>query len=171
MEEAVLTSCLSFEIDKETYGVNVNKIIEILEVPHITKVPKSPSFMRGVINLRGTVLPVIDTRLKFGVPGVPDSINTCIIVFNMQADGNDVLTGALVDEVKEVFEINESEILPPPGIGGELINGFIRGIIRKGDDFIMVPDIDRIFSNADIIDLNMQLQGAEAKVKTEKLRK
>ena len=151
-------SYLSFKLDRETFGVNVSKVIEILEVPHITKIPKSPAFMRGVINLRGTVLPVLDARLKFGLQAIPDTVNTCIVVFNIQMAGEPVMVGALVDAVQEVFEMDQSSLMPPPSIGGKFKNDFIRGMVRNEDDFVMILEVDKIFATEDIINLMQETE-------------
>ncbi len=151
--ENSMHSYLSFKLDRETFGVNVNKVIEILEVPHITKIPKSPAFMRGVINLRGTVLPVVDARLKFGLQEKSDTVNTCIVVFKIQMTRDVVLVGALVDAVQEVFEMDHSKLMPPPSIGGKFKNDFIMGMVRNEDDFVMILEVDKIFSTDEIINL------------------
>jgi purine-binding chemotaxis protein CheW len=151
-------SYLSFRLGHETFAVNVGKVIEILEVPRITKVPKAPSYMRGVINLRGTVLPVLSSRLKFGLEAASDTVDTCIVVFNISIDTEQVVIGALVDAVQEVFEMDENELLPPPGIGGKYKNDFIKGMAKVDEDFVMVLDVDKIFSNQEIIHLQTELE-------------
>lgn len=160
--EKRMNSYLSFKLEKETFGVNVNKVIEILEVPHITKVPKAPAFMRGVINLRGTVLPVVDARLKFGLPPVADSVNTCIIVFMIHLSKETVMVGALVDAVQEVFEMDESQLMPPPSIGGKHKTDFIRGMARNEDEFVMMLEVDKIFATEEIIQLNTNAEAVNA---------
>src|SRR5258705_6520490 len=100
-----LNSFLSFRLGDELFAANVSKVLEILEIPKITKVPRSPAFMRGVVNLRGNVLPVIDTRIKFGLPTIDDTINSCILVLSIELEGKEIVLGAIVDEVKEVTEI------------------------------------------------------------------
>ncbi|WP_224997177.1 chemotaxis protein CheW [Cesiribacter sp. SM1] len=156
--EPSLNSYLSFRLDHETFGVNVSKVIEILEVPHITKIPKAPPFMRGVINLRGTVLPVVDARLKLGLKKIAGSIDTCIIVFRIVISTEEVLVGALVDAVQEVFEMDESRLMPPPSIGGKFRTDFIQGMARKEDDFVMILDVDKIFTSQEIIHLHAELE-------------
>lgn len=152
-EEKNLNSYLSFKLEKETFGVNVSKVIEILEVPHITKIPKAPAFMRGVINLRGTVLPVVDTRLKLGLYKEADTINTCIIVFNIQLEKEEVVVGALVDAVQEVFEMNEADFKPTPSIGAKYKSEFLKGMVNRGTEFIMMLDVDKVFSTDELIAL------------------
>lgn len=160
--EQALNSYLSFGLGHESFAAKVSKVIEILEVPHITKVPKSPDFMRGVINLRGTVLPVVDTRLKFGLEEVADTVNTCIIVFNISFDTDVIMVGALVDAVQEVFEMKEEELLPPPSIGGKYKTEFIRGMAKKEEKFLMVLDVDKIFSSEEMLNLNNNVDAISA---------
>lgn len=157
-----LQSFLSFKLDKEVFAVNVSKVIEILEVPRITKIPKSPAYMRGVVNLRGTVLPVVDARLKLGLQKVTDTISTCIIVFNIQLEQETLMVGALVDAVQEVFEMDETELKPAPSIGGKYKTEFIRGMARKEDDFVMVLEVDKIFATEEIINLQTEIEAVKA---------
>lgn len=161
-EISTLNSYLSFSLDRECFGVNVSKVIEILEVPHITKIPKAPSFMRGVINLRGTVLPVVDIRLKFGLAPKADTINTCIIVFNISLGQETVMVGALVDAVQEVFEMKETDMQPAPSMGGRYKSEFIRGMAQRDEAFIMMLQVDNIFATEEIINLQMAEAAVEA---------
>jgi purine-binding chemotaxis protein CheW len=143
-------SFLSFRLGEELFAIHVKKIMEILEVPKITHVPHAPPFLKGVINLRGSVLPVIDTRLKFGI--IPESftINTSILVLNVSLDDEEVMIGALVDSVFEVFETEKSHIQPSPSIGARYKSGFIQGMLKEGDKFMMLLDIDAVFSTDDL---------------------
>jgi len=143
-------SYLTFRVAGEHFAGNVSKVLEILEVPKITKVPKSPDFMRGVINLRGTVLPVIDTRIKFGFPPAPDTINTCIIVISVAKEGKELVLGVVVDSVTEVREIESSSIQPPPSIGSRYRTEFIEGMMKFDDQFIMILDIDLVFTAEEV---------------------
>ena len=106
--------------------------------------------MRGVINLRGNVLPVIDTREKFGMPAVEDTIDTCVIVLDIQMDGESVKIGALVDGVSEVLSLTMEQVEPPPSIGIKYRSEFIDGMWKKDEAFIMLLDIDRVFSEEDV---------------------
>lgn len=151
-EQAMIktTSFLSFKLADEHFAIPVMKIIEILEVPKITKVPQSPNFLVGVINLRGAVLPVIDTRIKFGMTPVDYSIDTCILVVNVKVNDEQVLVGALVDFVSEVFEYDELKIKPSPSIVTKFRSDYVTGMIQEGDHFMMVLEIDKVFSMDDI---------------------
>lgn len=154
-------TCLSFHLDHEVFAIDVSKVINILEMSHITKIPKAPEYMKGVINLRGTVLPVIDLRTKFGLPEKDTTVDTSIIVLNIDFLGELILIGTLVDAVKEVLELREDEIAPSPNIGTKFNSGIIEGMWRTGEKFIMILDIDKVFSTEEIIDVKDQLTQAE----------
>lgn len=141
-----INSYLSFSLDGEYFAANVAKVLEILELVKITKVPQVPDFMQGVINLRGQVLPVIDTRLKFGLPPSESSRDTCIVVIEMQLADELINVGILVDAVKAVLEINDGDIMPPPSLGNQYRSEFLTGMARHNDEFLMVLNVDKILS-------------------------
>jgi len=145
-----LNSFLTFRLGDELFAANVSKVIEILEVPKITKVPRSPDFMRGVVNLRGNVLSVIDSRTKFGLPPAEDTINTCIIVMIVNVDGQDMTMGVIVDAVQEVMEIEESNIQGLPEIGSKYKTEFIEGMVKRDDQFIMILNMNLLFSASEV---------------------
>lgn len=145
-----IISYLTFKLGDEIFGANVAKILNILEMTKITKVPKSPSFMKGVINLRGSVLPLIDTRIKFDLGETAYTTNTCILVLDIDLSGESVHVGALVDSVLEVIEIEDDKIQPPPSIGSKYKSEFIEGIAKINDEFIMLLNMDLIFSTQEI---------------------
>ncbi len=146
----LIDSFLSFRLGEELFAANVGKVLEILELSRITKVPKSPSYMRGVINLRGNVLPVIDARVKFGIPTTEDTIDTCIIVLDIDMEGDSVKVGILVDAVQEVLQLDERSIQPPPNIGSRYRSEFIQGMGKVDNDFVMILNIDKVFSSEEI---------------------
>jgi purine-binding chemotaxis protein CheW len=137
---------LTFMVADEVYGVEVSQVREVLELIDITRVPRMPDFMRGVINLRGGVVPVIDLGLKFGLDRIENSINTCIIVLEVMLGGEELTIGALADSVREVVSLGNDEIEDAPRIGMTLDSGFLKGIGKRGEEFIIILDIDRIFS-------------------------
>ncbi|MEQ9403813.1 MAG: chemotaxis protein CheW [Cyclobacteriaceae bacterium] len=151
LDRGVVDSFLSFKLDDEFFGVDVKKVIEILEVPGITRIPLAPDYMAGIINLRGKVLPLIDTKIKFGLDPIEFAVDTCIIVIEIEVEGEVLQIGTLVDSVQEVLEIPESEIQPSPSIEAKYKLEFIRGMIRKEDDFIMLLDLDEVFSIQDVM--------------------
>ena len=145
-----VNSYLSFKLGEEEFASHVSKVLNILEMTRITEVPKSPSFMKGVINLRGMVLPVIDTRLKFGMSKTEYTDKTCIVVMELDLDDEKVYVGALVDEVIAVLELEEKQIEPPPSIGSKYRSEFIYGMAKNEDKFIMLLDMERVFSDMEL---------------------
>lgn len=149
-EKKEIESYLSFKLEKEFFAVNVNQVIEILEVPAITRIPRAPEYMAGVINLRGTVLPLIDTRIKFGMDPIEMTVNTCVVVIEITVEGETLNIGTLVDEVLEVLEIEKNEIQPSPSIEAQYKLEFIEGMFRKDDDFIMLLNLGEVFSLSEV---------------------
>ena len=137
---------LTFTLGEEVFALEVANVKEILEFTAITKVPGTPDFMRGVINLRGSVVPVMDMRLKCDMSKVEKTVNTCIIVVEVSLDGDTTVLGALVDSVQEVFELESDQIEPPPGLGLRVKTEFIKGMGKRDNQFVMILDIDKIFS-------------------------
>lgn len=142
---------LTFKLGEEVYALDVAKVREILEVTGITRVPQTPDYMRGVINLRGSVVPVMDLRLKFGMAETAQTVNTCIIVVEVELDGETLVVGALADSVQEVFDLEPEQIEPPPRIGTRLKTDFIKGVGCREGILLMILDIDRIFSSDDLV--------------------
>lgn len=149
-EELEATQYLTFVLAEEVFAVDVARVREILEMPSITKVPQVPDFMRGVINLRGSVVPVIDLRLKFGMTATEQTINTCIVVTEVEVEGETVLLGALADSVQEVNEMEPGQIEAAPHIGSHLDTDFIKGMGKHDNNFVMILDIDKLFSSCDL---------------------
>jgi len=149
-------TCLTFKLGEEVFAINVSKVINILEMSHITRMPKTPEYMKGVINLRGTVLPVVDLRIKFGLPEKENTVDTSIIVISIDLNGEPVLIGTLVDAVREVLELRNDEISPAPTIGTKYNTGLIEGMWRTDEKFIMILDIDKVFSTEEVIDFKEQ---------------
>lgn len=148
------SSYLTFALDEEIYAINAGNVLHILEMVKITKVPKTPSYILGVINLRGLVLPVIDMRIKFEMQPKAVTTNTCILVLEVKTGKIELEIGAVVDEVKEVLEISENEIKPPPSIGDKYQAAFLNGVAVNNDDFIMIIETDKILSSKELSSLN-----------------
>jgi purine-binding chemotaxis protein CheW len=144
------TQYLTFELDKETFALDVAKVREILDSPTVTKVPQTPEYMRGVINLRGSVVPVIDLRLKFNMAETEQTVNTCIIVVEIELQGELIILGALADSVQEVIDLEPDQIEPAPRIGTKLNTDFIKGMGKHNEQFIMILDIDKVFSSVEL---------------------
>ena len=141
---------LTFQLGEEVFALDVSHVREILEFTTVTKVPKTPEYMRGVINLRGSVVPVLDMRLKFGMSITEKTVNTCIIVVEVSFEGETTIIGALVDSVQEVFELEPDQIEPAPKIGTQLKTEFIKGMGKKDDRFIIMLDINKVFSSEEL---------------------
>ncbi len=137
---------LTFKLADEVYAVEITRVREVLDYTRFTRVPKAPPFMKGVINLRGGVVPVVDLRLKFGMPEGQTSVDTCIIIVEVLVDGEDTLLGALADQVQEVIALDPSQIEPPPKIGTRLETDFIKGMGKHDETFVIIMDIEKIFS-------------------------
>lgn len=137
---------LTFKLDQETYALDITQVREVLDFAEITKVPRMPEFMRGVINLRGGVVPVVDLRLKFGMTRTEKTVDTCVIIIDLASEGETTLLGALADSVQEVMTMEPDQISPPPKIGTRLDTEFIKGMGKKNDDFVIIIDIDKVFS-------------------------
>ncbi len=146
-----LKSYLSFQLGEEMFAADVSKVLEILELRPITRVPRAPSYMRGVINLRGSVLPVLDTRIKFGLPQKEDTIDTCIVVLNVVMEGEPLTLGALVDSVEEVLELTDADIEAPPTIGSKFNPEYLHGMVKMDENFIMVLNVDKVFSADELV--------------------
>ncbi len=156
-----LNSYLSFKLRDEEFALHVSKVLNILEMTRITEVPKAPSFMKGVINLRGMVLPVIDTRLKFGMKTTEYTDKTCIVVMELDLDNEKVFVGALVDEVVAVVELEDKQIEPPPSIGSKYRSEFIYGMAKSDDKFIMLLDMEKVFSDLELDQIKENFESKE----------
>ena len=141
---------LTFQLGEEVFAVDVSHVREILEFTTVTKVPRTPDYMRGVINLRGSVVPVLDMRLKFGLSLTEKTVDTCIIVVEVFFEDESTIIGALVDSVQEVLELEPDQIEPAPRIGTQLKTEFIKGMGKRDDRFIILLDIDKIFSSEEL---------------------
>lgn len=148
---------LTFRLGGEVFALDVAKVREVLDLTAITKIPQTPDFMRGVINLRGSVVPVADLRLCFGMERGEDTKNSCIIVVEVQLGGDVAVIGALADSVEEVLDLEPDQIEPPPRIGMQIRTDFILGMGKREAQFLMILDIDRVFSEDQI----GQMQGAD----------
>ena len=145
-----MTQYLTFKLGDEVFALDITKVREVLDFTAVTKVPRTPAFMRGVINLRGSVVPVVDLRLKFGMARTENSVNTCIIITEVTVDGETTVLGALADSVQEVLDLETGSIAPAPRIGTKLRTEFIKGMGKRDDRFIILLDIDKVFSSDEL---------------------
>ncbi|MGM0497931.1 MAG: chemotaxis protein CheW [Bacteroidota bacterium] len=164
-KEKEAKSYLTFKLGEEQFGVHVSQVLNILEMTSITRVPKSPDYMKGVINLRGKVLPVIDARLKFGMEETEYTNNTCIIVMDLEMDGKLINIGTIVDGVLSVVEIDENEVEPPPSIGSKFKSEFIYGMAKVEEEFVMLVDMQKVISADEMTEISNK-----SKTETEKAK-
>jgi purine-binding chemotaxis protein CheW len=134
----------------EKYGLEILKVREIIGMMDVTSVPTTPAFVRGVINLRGKVIPVVDLRLKFGIEAKEDTQRTCIIVVQITHPGQEMIMGIIVDEVSDVLYIDRSQIEPPPSFGANIRTDFILGMGKIDHKVLTMLDIDRVLSEQEI---------------------
>src|SRR5512136_1627108 len=127
-EREQTTQYLTFKLADEVFALDIGKVREVLDFTTVTKVPQTPDFMRGVINLRGSVVPVVDMRLKFGMTATDKTVNTCVIIVEIAVDGESTIIGAMADSVQEVIDLEPDNIEPAPRIGTKLNTDFIRGM-------------------------------------------
>ncbi len=148
--EAQAGKYLTFELGKEIYGLAILKVQEIIKLMAITSVPRTPGFVRGVINLRGKVIPVIDLRTRFGMTPVEDTDRTCIIVVEVPGEGQAIAIGVLVDAVSEVLEVAAGQIEPPPTFGISANTEFILGMGKVDAKVVMLLDVDRVLASGEL---------------------
>lgn len=141
---------VTFILGGELFGVEVSRTREILSLVPVTAVPRTPEYMRGVINLRGQVVPVIDMRTKLGMPAGAVTQDTCIVVIEIKVNEETLIVGAQADAVREVIEVNSDQVEPPPRLGAKLNTEYIHGMGKLADHFIILLDIDRVFSSNEL---------------------
>ncbi|TVR32428.1 MAG: chemotaxis protein CheW [Spirochaetaceae bacterium] len=144
---------LTFTLDRELYAIAVHSVKEVLEYTNVTKVPRTLDFMKGVINLRGSVVPVVDLRTKFGMDEVESTIATSIIVAEVSIADEAVVLGMIADSVQEVINLDPQDIEPPPRIGSRVDSEFIEGIGKQDDRFVIILAIDRVFSEFELAEV------------------
>ncbi len=141
-----LIQLVSFMLSNEEYGVEVLKVREIIRMPGITKMPNTPHYVEGIINLRGKVIPIISMRKRFGLMEAEHDSHTRIMVMDVVGG----LTGFIVDAVSEVIRIHSSEIQPPPNmVSGNIDQEFITGVFNHADRLLIIMDVDRMFSQSE----------------------
>jgi len=141
---------LTFLMANEKYGLEILKVREIMGMMDVTSVPTTPPFVRGVINLRGKVIPVVDLRLKFGLEAKEDTQRTCIIVVHLTHTAQEMTMGIIVDEVSDVLDIDQNQIEPPPSFGANIRTDFILGMGKVDQKVMTMLDIDRVLSDQEI---------------------
>ena len=141
---------LTFRLGDEVFALDVAKVREVLDLVPVTRIPRTPGFMRGVINLRGSVVPVVDLRASFGMPVSEVTVNSCIIVVEVLLDNEVLVIGALADQVEEVIDLEPEQIQAPPRIGAYVKTEFLHGMGKRDSRFLMILNIDQVFSSEEL---------------------
>lgn len=141
---------LTFRLGDEVFALEISHVREVLDYTHITRVPRSPDFLCGVINLRGNVVPVIDLKLSLGMEAIVRTVETCIIIVEITVGGEPILLGALSDSVQEVVEIDPKQIDPPPKLGTRFNTEYLKGMGKHEDRFVIILDFNRVLSSDDL---------------------
>ena len=151
---------LTFTLGEEVFAMDIRTVREIIQVGPMTTVPLMPGFVRGVINLRGAVVPVIDLQSRFGRPRATVGKKTCIVIFDAIRDGERVELGLLVDAVSEVIDITPEQIEPPPNFGSAVRRDFIQGMGKVGTRFVIILEPDKAFDVGEMAQLCEAAQDA-----------
>ncbi len=157
-ETAAVTQYLTFKLGEELFALDIGKVREVIDFTAVTRVPTMPEYMRGVISLRGTVVPVVDLHYKFGMARTKKTVDTCIIIVEINVDGQSSVLGALADAVQEVVDLEARHIEPAPRIGTRLREEFVRGIGKQNDRFLLILDIDKVFSSGELASVQADRQ-------------
>jgi len=142
---------LTFLIGQEEYAVSIHRTREIIEYPPITQVPGTPAFIRGVLNLRGSVVPVVDLALKFGLPSAPVTNRTCVVILEVELGEESAVMGVIADAVSQVVELSRDEIEEPPSFGTQVRVDYLLGMGRSGQRFVLMLDIDKVLSEGELL--------------------
>ena len=141
---------LSFIVCDELFAVNVTKVLEVLQKEHITPVPNTPQYIKGIINFRGEVVPVFESRIKFNLPERSENEPFVIIVLDLSSGNEEFRIGAIVDKVKDVISIDDEEVKPVPAISKDFNSDFLHGIYKMKDQFILMLDVEKVFTNSEL---------------------
>ncbi len=154
------TQYLAFLVGPDEYATPILKVREIIAFGETTRVPATPPWIRGVVNLRGQVLPVIDLAVKFGLPATTVAMRTCVVVFDLEMDGQPAVVGALVDAVSQVLELSEAEIEPPPSFGTQIRVDYLSGATLSAGRFVLLLDTDRVLRADETLALASAVEAA-----------
>ena len=144
---------LSFTICSELFAVNVTKVLEVLQQQNVTKVPNAPNFIKGIINFRGEVVPVFESRSKFNLAERAADESFVIIVLDLSSDNEVYRIGAIVDKVQDVIAISNEEIKPVPAMSKDFNTAFLQGIYKQNERFIMLLDVEKVFTSSELISI------------------
>ena len=147
-DEMYATQYLTFTLRDEDFAIEISKVREVLDVTTMTKIPRMPEYLSGVINLRGNVVPVMDLGLKLGMDKIEKTKNTCIMIVEIEVEGNSVEMGAITDSVQMVLDLQAEDIESVPKMGTNLNTEFLKGMGRHGDEkFLIILDIDKVLAS------------------------
>jgi purine-binding chemotaxis protein CheW len=141
---------LTFTLGDELFAADIARVREVLDYPTITRVPRMPDYLLGVTNLRDNVVPVVDMRLKFGMTPTARTVDTCVVIVETEFEGEPITIGCLADSVKEVLDLPQDQIEPPPKIGLGLDTEFLKGMGKQGDKFLMILDMEKMLSSVEL---------------------
>ncbi len=144
---------LSFSLGGEEFALDVQNVVKILQIQQFTKIPQSPPYLKGIINIRGNVIPVVDTYYKFGFVPPEDTVSSVIIILTLSINGEEASVGILADKANEVFEAEVNSIRDYPALNEKYNSNFISGVYKKGEDFILILDIEKVFDSEEITKL------------------
>jgi purine-binding chemotaxis protein CheW len=153
--KALAGKYLTFQLGVEIFGIEILKVQEIIGMMNVTRVPRTPDYIRGVVNLRGKVIPVIELRSKFSLESCEDTEKTCIIVVQVTRPESRVTMGIIVDEVSEVLYVESEQIEPSPSFGNGADTEFLLGIGKVNEKVVMLLDVDKVLSGEETEDLMM----------------
>lgn len=141
-----LDKYVTLTLDKEYYALNITSVREILELNDITRIPQTPKHMRGIVNVRGQAVPVVDMRVKFGLPEAQTDLFTRVVILELVKEGEQLTVGLIADTVKDVIEIERSQVEAPPKMANSEL---LHGVARSDGRFVLILDADRLFSDED----------------------
>lgn len=153
---------LTLTLGSESFAINIDVVREILDYTNITRIPQAPAFMLGVVNVRGVAVPVVDLAQRLGLGAVQRTINTRIVIIEVTHDAVTTAMGALADSVREVLELDDGSIAPPPQMGATGGGECLRGVGSHEGRFILILNIDKVFGTDDIYDMTSLLDSAKA---------
>lgn len=156
-----VNSYISFLLGDDTYAIEVSKVLEVLEIQKITHLPNTLRFIRGIINFRNEVVPVIDTNVKIRLPATIETEKTVIIIVEIEYENNPLIIGMMADGVQDVIQIAEDSIKTTPSIGKDIGKQFVRGMLIGEKGFIMVMDLDKVFADDELDILSEHAQSGD----------
>lgn len=145
-QKVVVKQFLTFQVCGELYGMNIESVREVIEYPTVTEVPLMPPFVKGVVNLRGDVVPIIDLSVRFGKPHTDIARRTCIVIVEIRHEEEEQIIGMIVEAVSEVVDIPETDIEPPPAFGARIRSEFIEGVAKVGGAFAVLLAASHVLS-------------------------